>query len=316
VEAKGFALVQQHIGDADDDALETTSVAHRFNAPLVLIDGYHFGPEFQRTLRSAGLRVAANDPLRDPVQNCLDALINANIYANKDIYRQSLISGPCLLGPEFVSLRSEFVKSALPRAVKRADCLRILLSLGGSDPDSVTLKVAKALARLNRRDWRCTIVVGPGFSNPDALLEFVNANPSRFEIESTPENMAGVMCKADIALLAGGTTVWEALFVGLPVALVVVADNQLRVAEPFHQKRLAWFIGDGRTMQEDAMLDRIGHFLDCEELHNHLSESGPKCVDGNGAVRVASVLRSMMCSPDPSAWQVNDPSRDDVARLP
>jgi UDP-2,4-diacetamido-2,4,6-trideoxy-beta-L-altropyranose hydrolase len=56
------------------------------------------------------------------------------------------------------------------------------------------------------------------------------------------------MAGADLAIGAGGTTTWERLYMGLPCAVIVVADNQLTMTEETARLQLCWSLGDSANV--------------------------------------------------------------------
>ena len=53
----------------------------------------------------------------------------------------------------------------------------------------------------------------------------------RIEILESVGNMAELMAWADVAVIGGGTTVWEAVFMQLPCLVLQVADDQKAAVE-------------------------------------------------------------------------------------
>jgi hypothetical protein len=97
------------------------------------------------------------------------------------------------------------------------------------------------------------------------------------------------MTWADLVLSAAGTTVWELCCVGAPMALVTVAENQLRNYELVLEAGLA--IGLGRLADIGALAAlpaRLG-----TPAINDLGGRAWKTVDGAGADRVARAVRSL-----------------------
>jgi spore coat polysaccharide biosynthesis predicted glycosyltransferase SpsG len=88
----------------------------------------------------------------------------------------------------------------------------LLVTLGGSDPGNVTLKLIQALNRLDGINVRVVV----GAANPHrASLEQAVARTG-IQLLAHVENMPELITWADMAV-AGGATLWEtALLVSLP----------------------------------------------------------------------------------------------------
>ncbi|HBE44959.1 MAG TPA: hypothetical protein DDW17_05780 [Deltaproteobacteria bacterium] len=108
-----------------------------------------------------------------------DILLNQNIYApelNYSCDEDTIL----LLGSRYVLLRKEFLKykdfkRTIPKKAKN-----ILVTLGGADPDNVTLKVIKALNLMGDPDIEVKVVVGPANPHIKSLHKALLHSPSSF----------------------------------------------------------------------------------------------------------------------------------------
>src|ERR1051326_8299174 len=133
---------------SDADALETCSRARRLGKSWIVLDGYHFSGGFQRRIKEDGLRLLALDDYGHAEHYWADLVLNQNLYARAETYRNREPHTELLLGTEFALLRHEFSKWRGWRRVVPECASKILVTLGGSDPDNVTLRVIQALALL------------------------------------------------------------------------------------------------------------------------------------------------------------------------
>jgi spore coat polysaccharide biosynthesis predicted glycosyltransferase SpsG len=62
-------------------------------------------------------------------------------------------------------------------------------------------------------------------------------------------SLAPLMLAADFAFGAAGGTSWERICLGLPAAILTMADNQRSVATALQRHHLARWIGDARTLE-------------------------------------------------------------------
>src|SRR5207249_1652332 len=103
---------------------------------------------------------------------------------------------------------------------------KVLVTMGGSDPDNVTLKVIQALPQVEVQGLEATVVIGGTNPHYRELEAAILQLPLPIRLERNATNMPELMAWADIAVSAGGTTLWELAFMGLPNLVVVLADNQ------------------------------------------------------------------------------------------
>lgn len=177
-----------------------------------------------------------------------------------------------LLGPRYQPLRREFWQPP-PRAT-RERIERALVVFGGSDVRGLGQQVAEALIRS---------AVAPS-------VELVDGS-------YTASGMRDAMEAADIAVSAGGQTLFELAAMGVPTVAITVADNQ---RENVAGWEAAGFVRSAGMWDDPGVVDRAVEtargFLGAD-ARQRAAESGSIAVDGMGALRVARhVLTSLEAS--------------------
>ncbi|WP_307722598.1 UDP-2,4-diacetamido-2,4,6-trideoxy-beta-L-altropyranose hydrolase [Moorella sp. E306M] len=294
---EGFDVVELQCAHPDPADLKTTmSVLAAHPEAWLVLDGYHFDSTYQRLVKEAGHRLLVIDDMAHLDRYYADIVLNQNIHAHKLHY----ICEPytrLLLGTKYVLLRREFwpwrnYKREVPEVAKK-----VLVTMGGSDPDNITLKVIRALAQIDIPDLEAVVVVGPSNLHRETLHRAAESSPLSISLIENAANMPELMAWADIAISAGGTTVWELLFLGVPTLTLPIANNQREITRVLNEwgfveslKGLNWFqdaigIDVGRLIYE--RLQRI--ILD-NDIRILLSLRGRQLVDGCGVLRIANVL--------------------------
>ena len=148
-----------------EDANCTGRLSHETGARWVVVDGYQFSPKYLRRLKELGCAVLSIDDCGYAGPYCADVVLNQNAYADKSFYPESEASTRLLLGLRYLLLRREFRERAghreratAPRAAK------LLVTLGGSDPDNAARTVLEFLAVPERRFSRSALY--PGSKQP------------------------------------------------------------------------------------------------------------------------------------------------------
>jgi UDP-2,4-diacetamido-2,4,6-trideoxy-beta-L-altropyranose hydrolase len=276
------------------DAQETAALAHQFEANWVVVDGYHFGVKYQQTIKYYGLNLLFIDDYGHAEHYYADFVLNQNISADEQLYQHREPYTQLLLGTRYTLLRREFWQwqkwqRNIPQVAKK-----VLVTLGGADPDNVTLKVIQALQLVEAEELEAVVVVGG--SNPHYETLKIAGQNSRVPIglERNFNNMPALMAWADIAISAGGSTCWELAFMGLPSILLIVAENQRAIAAELDRQGVIINLG----WHQDAAIEQIG--LALQKLVREptkgetMSKKGKKLVDGNGARRVVLEIVNML----------------------
>ena len=129
------------------------------------------------------------------------------------------------------------------------------------------------------------------------------------------DDVPSVMASVDLALAAAGSTVWELAFMGVPMVVFAVADNQVPVARHLVEAGLA--LGEpSRTPNLPALARALALLAADPAQRTALGAAGRRLVDGNGAPRIVTRLRSAMLTlravtrdDAPLLWEwVNDPA--------
>ena len=268
----------------------------------IVLDGYHFTPDYQKAIRKNDYKLLVIDDMAHLDYYHADILVNQNINA-PDLNYSCDKNTIQLLGCDYVMLRREFLeykncKREIPEKAKK-----ILVTLGGADPDNVTLKVIETLKLLNDPDLEVKVVVGP--SNPHLKkLQSAIRNPCPVKRETcltgaqfvihilqNVTDMPSLMARADMAITAGGTTCCEIAFMGLPYIILVLAENQKRVAEKLDEHGAAINLGWYEVVASDMIAKAFQEMVLEKEVRAKMSSCGRKIVDGIGGKRI---LMSMM----------------------
>jgi len=259
------------------------------NAWLVL-DGYHFDEAYQNALYQVGRNLLALDDgmLLDrhwPV----DILLNQNLGAEVLQYN-GVPTTQYLLGSSYVLLRKAFRNTTARKKQSVNVVQRILVTLGGGDPDNQTLKVLNALQLLKTPHLDVCVVVGA--TNPHfETLSTVSAQSSfNIELVSHTNDMPGLMAWADVAISAGGSTCWELAFMGVPNAIIVTADNQIQIAQALGLSGISENLGWFETVSSEDIAQVLLGLFENTEKRMRMFEAGQTIVDGLGAFRVVEAM--------------------------
>jgi len=294
-EGFGFNPVEENSKDCPDHKASLAVLEKYLNA-WVALDGYHFDETYQLRIKEMGHRLLVFDDTAHLQHYHSDVILNQNINAEYLHYSRELFTR-LLLGLRYVVLRSEFLGWKGRERMFASSTRRVLVTLGGGDPDNQTLKVIRALRRIGLKDLQVKVVVGA--ANPhSAVLESASRSCSfPIQLVRDTRNMAELMAWADLAVSAGGSTCWEMAFMGLPCVILVLAENQQGIAKGIGEAgsgvNLGWFEG----VTEGDILDTLSNLLSDPSRLRALSNMAKGLIDGKGRERIVSVLQEYKGSP-------------------
>ena len=276
------------------DRQTTLRIVRRLKPDWLVIDGYHFDPGYQRAARAAGVRVLVIDDTAHWPKYHADILLNQNLGAEKLGYHCDRDTR-LLLGTRYVLLRSEFLKwRGWQREIPR-EARKVLVTMGGSDPDNVTLKVLHALGKVPLEGLEVAVVLGAGNPRDDVLQAAIRSpefkvRKHKVRLECNHLNMPELMAWADVAVAAGGTTCWELAFMRVPFLVLALAANQRATVRVLAARRAAKSLGTSERLRPTAVAQALTRMLQSIQLRGAVSARGRRLVDGLGADRVLMTM--------------------------
>jgi len=305
----------QAIPGSAEDAAQTADLVNRKGGDWVVADGYHFGAEYQQIIKDSGLSLLFIDDNGHAEHYYADLVLNQNIHARDGFYANREPYTRLFLGTKFVLLRREFMdyldwKRKIPTIAQK-----ILVSLGGGDFDNVTLKIIKALNKLNIDSKEVRIVVGMSNPHMESLKKASDLSPFNYTFCNSEKDIANLMAWADVAISGGGSTCWEIAFMGLPSLIIVLAKNQLQLAQKMDAERVALNMGWHKAVRSDQIVMALGTVMEDKEKRAEMCLRGRNLVNGAGGEQIVKSivlcelnLRSVQEQDRQLVWEwANDP---------
>jgi UDP-2,4-diacetamido-2,4,6-trideoxy-beta-L-altropyranose hydrolase len=271
-----------------DDAIETAQLAREMSSGWVVVDGYHFGSDYQLAVKQSASLLFVDDN-GHAGSYCADLILNQNIHANAQIYERRSPQTRLLLGCRYALLRREFATWRDWRREIPESARRLLVTLGGSDPDNLTLRVLNAIPV--SQGWDTTVIVGGSNPHLSDVKRWIAGRSADFHLATNVVDMPKQIARADLAIAGAGTTSWEMCALGLPALLLVAAENQVHVAEGLARLGAAENLGWGSQVTAIAIDERLKRLQTAKDVRERMSGAGQRLVDGLGAARVVALLQ-------------------------
>ena len=253
---------------------------------ILLVDSYYVTDVYLEQLKRFG-RVFLMDDLQDhayPVEN----VINYNLFADEAVYRRIYAGSPTkfYLGGRYVPLREQFQR--VDYQVK--DVVRnVLITTGGGDADGIAGEI---LDKIYAPDIIFHMLVGRFNPHFDRYLERAK-HSSNIRIHQDVQDMAALMCGCDMAVSAGGSTIYELAAVGVPFICFSYAPNQEALTDCVGRWSIGENTGAWHRDREKCLCGIQGSFgrlCGDEMLRRQYAEKARQLIDTRGAARLAEVL--------------------------
>lgn len=251
---------------------------------VFLVDSYHVTDAYLEALRSYGKVYLMDDMGKKSYP--VDGVINYNAFADKTYY-ENLYGGKKVIlaiGSEYVPVRPQFMN--VPYEV-REQVKEVLITTGGGDHDNIAAAVLEAI---RRQDCHYHVVVGqfnPYFSRWKQLEQ----ECERIEVHHNVTDMASLMGQCDLAVTAGGTTIYELAAIGVPFLCFSYAENQEALTAYIGRENIAGYCGAYHLKPQETLncMSRLAELM-CEGVKSGVQDAG-----ANGASELAGVaLRRKM----------------------
>ncbi|MCU0597015.1 MAG: UDP-2,4-diacetamido-2,4,6-trideoxy-beta-L-altropyranose hydrolase [Desulfobacterota bacterium] len=311
VTQEGFRFVEIPKPWPDEEDLRETLAAvlgiekeeERTRPLWVVLDGYHFNGAYQKAIRDTGIPLLILDDVGHWPEYHADALLNAGIGADRSLYPSSG-GAKLLLGIKYLLLRREFLEARALNKDIPDKAERILVTLGGADSKNVTSRILEGLSQIV--EWQLKVKMVVGSMNPHVRRLKEKAAPagSRFEILEDVHAMTELMAWADLAIAGGGATCCELAFMGVPSLIVVLSENQKRLAEGL-DGRCSISLGNEKNLVPEKIAQAVEALVPDQEKRKRMSLEGRQLVDGLGADRVVDEMMGTIQRGTGTSWRMS-----------
>ena len=277
---------------ADTEAVCRILATEKFDC--LVTDSYRVDSKcFQQVRSFVAASFYIDDLNRFPV--AVDGVINGNINAVELGYDDWPTATYRWLGCRYKLLRQEFADAP---ARLTADSVRnLLIVAGGGDAGQLLVFLINSLLELAIAEQIALQIVAPIHSLADKDLTILAGNyPDRVKLHRGVTEMAQLMQQCDLAISAGGSTLYELCATGVPRLAIVLADNQQGIVAAMEQQELVVPLGAVTELQPAFIAEQVARLLNDWPKRDRMNRLGRKLVDGQGALRVAHKMAEVVAA--------------------
>lgn len=242
-------------------------------AALCIVDLYRYDAEFYRALKARYAAIVVFDDCEFSIPEYVDGVINHNLYASNSDYGDCVYS---FTGAKYFLLREEFIGQRQGR-----DADRILITMGGSDPEGQSLRIAKIIREFT--DDPIDLVFGLK-SDADAFRS-APVSLKNISVYDSVVRMSERMKIARYCVCGAGSTVYELLYMGVPFACLALSENQWLIAAGLEKEKAALCLGYFSEIGDAEISVQLNKFH--FELRKRDARANLNIIDGQGAERLA-----------------------------
>lgn len=277
---------------ADADEFLQLLGTHLKDATAVIVDHYCLDAVWEQRVAPAAATLVVVDDLANRQHQC-DILVDsaplpASRYAN-------LVPSACslLVGPEFALLDRMPKLPAHERSVaEHSQKPRVLATFGGGGNEAPLRLLLDAVGDLCASHFDLDVVLPSSVTS--ALRQDLEVAGA--VVHDWRPDLPLLVAAAQLALSAGGSTVFECVRAGTPAITIATAKNQIGFAQAWNDLGLTRHLGGLDSVSPSDLRRAVFDALNDSEWRESVRIQAGRVVDGGGTLRVASsVLRLSDC---------------------
>lgn len=277
--------------DLKEDLELTINLIKKHQPDLVITDSYEIDEYYLEQMKKLNGTLISIDDL-SKLHFCSDMVLNQNIgFKDSDYSTEGYTR--LLLGTKYALLRKEFgEKHCLEKEIKSV-AGNILITLGGTDIDNQTVKVIRAIKTIED-NLIATVIMGPAYQYEEILNNEIKGTDGQFILRRNPQDIFALMMNTDVAISAGGSTCYELACLGVPNIILILADNQKKVANGLANYGTSVNLGWFEEVTEEQIKEAVEDLIKNRDWREKMSRKGKELVDGRGVKRVVEEIWSLL----------------------
>ncbi|HOW53954.1 MAG TPA: hypothetical protein PLR60_04790 [Syntrophorhabdaceae bacterium] len=254
-----------------------------YRPELVILDILDTTSDYVRALRKHNVSIVTFDNTDVSALDC-DAVFNV-MYYHKDEARKLLKRAAVYEGYKYIIIDEAY--SSVGES-ENESVQRILLTQGGADTGNRTPFLMETLIMLREKTkvpFNVDVVVGPAFDlGNTATIEEIAGAHDVFHVNRQPSNLARFIEECDIAITAGGTTMWEIAACKRPMYVFINESFEDETARVISS--LGFALYDGYLPGQDRVSDSLKKLVEDLSLRRELVRNMKLYDIANGLNRV------------------------------
>ncbi len=164
----------------------------------------------------------------------------------------------------------------------------ILVSFGTTDPINLTKRFCLTV-KDHFKDFRFHVIVGPGFQDKEFFRNFCKERKNVYYYED-PEDIYELMSKVDIAFSAGGGTLFELVYIGVPTIILPNSPENLQLGNLLDNKGMALSISKILDFRDNELLEKLQFLINNYEIRKNINERCRNKFHGEGQIKIENIM--------------------------
>ena len=253
----------------------------------VLLDVRQYGQSLSKKLKTETNKIILIDDLwSDKIYS--DVFINSTNVKSHDDYEIINDNSIILLGTKYWIIDKNYkIYKKTSYKIPDKTRLKLVISLGGSDPENITSHLLKQL--VNRNDMEIKIIIGP-MNNNFSKLKNLTKNLDSITLVKSPKNIFEIFSQADLVISNGGNTLFELITLRIPTIAIPAFTHEEKYVKNFSNDEC--IIKFNKKQKNINKI--INDFKSSRSLQKNLFTATKNIIDGKGLKRCSDIISTCM----------------------
>ena len=267
-----------------EDAKETIDLIKSKNIFWLIVDSYKLNFIWEKEASKYVKKIFVIDDLFQSKHYC-DLILNQNFVEKKNLDKILCKKGTkILIGPKYALINQNIKKIKLTNNLKN-----IIIFFGGKLQVKIIREILNFLVK--KKKFSLKILVMKNSSKLESIKKkYKKFKNIKFLI--LPKNYENLLYNSQFFIGAGGSSIFERLFAGLPNYIFCVSKNQKNNCDFLKEKNLAFMKSIDTQINLKYFKNNISKILNDKDKLLKMSRRGISCVDGQGSKRISKILTS------------------------
>ena len=249
---------------------------------ILILDSYNVDRAYFKLLNHFFPVIIYLDDIKSDFEY-VDMVINPSCKVTNNNYMAKNV----LHGIEFLILGKDYLNPK-PRPVN-SNISSIIITMGGIDHFNISSRVLPILEEIND-NIEVNLIIGPYYENTDQIKKAASESNLTVNFFEGLTNISSVIMQSDIAISAGGFTLYELCSMSTPTIGISLWDNQKNNVDCLAEKGALIPLYYSSKYFDSELETELRRLIENLELRKKISKASKEVISGNGAKKIAKEI--------------------------
>ena len=279
-------LSSQDCVASEQDAKYVISILNKYTYPVFIVDSKFATNQYVEEMKYNAFVICLDDEKYRTFTP--DILINNNIWIKLSMYEQKSTDVQYFLGSEFNLLNPILFRNR-DNFSDKLKHKKILITLGGEDPDNFTLSILKTLKK-QLMNYELTVILGAAHTQSVSVLNYMRAELPHAELVVNAKDMSKHIDDSTFVITAGGVTCYELAAAGRPQFSVLLDRHQEKMVSEMENRGVLKQLTSKYNYQDEEIVQKFVNYITDDVMLKQMHTASKYMFKKSGAEIIVSKL--------------------------